>query len=334
MATMRDVAKRAGVSVATVSRVINNKGKTSKATREAVLKAIEDLSYTPNVVARGLSTRRSYTVAFILPTITNPFFPEMAKGAENVARENGYNVFLCNTDDRRDILKNYIETLPSQYVDGIIINSQNIKREDLEQLKTLGVPVVMMDRVLHDQNFTTITVKNREGGRIATQHLIDVGCEKVAHISGLETDPNAKERLWGYLDVASKQSWFEQSLIGQAEFSVQSGYQVAKEIFLRHNDVDGIFCANDLIAIGALKAAHEWGKKVPRDLSIVGFDGIDMSGLTIPSITTIKQPIYQMGELAMKELLEQIESKETDPTKYELDVELVLRDSTMKPLNK
>ena len=239
-------------------------------------------------------------------------------------------MLLCNTDDRRDRLIDYIDSLSSQYVDGIIINSHNIMREDLQKLKSLGTPLVMMDRVLQDHDFTSITVKNREGGRMATEHLVEVGCERIAHISGLEDELNATHRMWGYRDVVSDMPWFDPSWIGKAEFSVQSGYQVAKELFSRHPEIDGIFCSNDLIAIGALKAAYEWGKKIPNELAIVGFDGIDMSGLTVPGITTIQQPTYHMGELAMKELLKQIEERNNKPKKYELNVDLVLRESTMR----
>lgn len=330
MVTIRDVAERAGVSVATVSRVINKKGKISKETQAIVEQAIKELSYTPNMVARGLSSRRSYAVALIVPTITNPFFPEIARAVEDTARSKGYNVFLCNTDDRRDRLIDYIQSLSKQYVDGFIISSHNITKKDLEELSNLGIPVVMMDRVLEDQEFTTVTVKNRIGGRMATQHLLDVGCQRVAHISGLENELNATYRMWGYRDVVSNMPWFDSSWIGRAEFSVQSGYQVAKELLYRHPEVDGIFCSNDLIAIGVLKAAYEWGKKVPNELAIVGFDGIDMSGMTAPGITTIAQPIYQMGELAMQELLKQIEEKNKEPRHYELDVKLLLRESTLR----
>lgn len=330
IATIRDVAERAGVSVATVSRVINNKGKISKETQAIVEQAIKDLSYTPNMVARGLSSKRSYAVALIVPTITNPFFPEIARGVEDIARSKGYNVFLCNTDDRRDRLIDYIKSLSKQYVDGLIISSHNLTKEDLKELSHLGIPVVMMDRVVEAQDFTSITVKNRIGGRMATQHLLDVGCERVAHISGLENELNATYRMWGYRDVVSEMPWFDPSWIGRAEFSVESGYQVAKELIFRHPEVDGIFCSNDLIAIGALKAAYEWGKKVPNELAIVGFDGIAMSGMTAPGVTTVAQPKYEMGELAMKELLKQIEGKDNEPRHYELDVELVLRESTMR----
>lgn len=330
MVTIRDVAKKAGVSTATVSRVINKKGKITKETQLIVEEAIEELAYRPNALARSLSNRKSYAVAFIVPTITNPFFPEMARAVEDVARNNGYNILLCNTDDKRERFTEYVDSLTSQFVDGVIINSHNMEKRDLDILQKNNIPVVMMDRVLENAQATSITVQNREGARLATQHLMDIGCQRVAHISGMENEYNSAQRMWGYRDVVSDLPWFDQSWIGKAEFNVNSGYQVAKEIFSRHPDVDGIFCANDLIAIGAVKAAYEWGKKIPNDLAIVGFDGINMSEQTVPSLTTVVQPIYDMGQLAMEELIKKIENKQEKPKKYVLDVELRVRESTMR----
>lgn len=327
--TIRDVAKKAGVSVATVSRIINNKGKIKKETEELVLQVIESLSYTPNMVAQGLSKRQSSTVGLIVPTITNPFFPEIARAVEDVAKKNNFNVLLCNTDDRRDEMLDYINTLSSQYVGGILISSHNVIEEDMQTLSDLNIPIVMMDRVLKNKEFSTITVNNREGGRIATKHLLDVGCKRIAHIRGLEKEVNAKERMLGYKDIVSKLPWFDQSWIGVSEYSVRNGYQVAKELFFRHRDIDGIFVSNDLIAIGVLKAVYELGLEAPKDIAIVGFDGIDMSGLTVPGITTIQQPIYQIGELATEELITNIKNKDMLPTEYVLDVNLVIRGSTM-----
>jgi len=330
LVTIRDVAKEAGVSTATVSRVINNKGKITKETQAIVERAIKDLSYTPNVLARSLSNRKSYAVAFIVPTITNPFFPEMARAVEDVARDNGYNILLCNTDDKRERFAEYITSLTSQFVDGIIVNSHNMEKSDLEALQKHNIPVVMIDRVLDSDLATSIAVKNREGARMATEHLVEIGCERIAHISGMEEEWNSAQRMWGYRDVVGDLPWFDQSWIGKAAFNVHSGYQVAKEIFSRHPEVDGIFCANDLIAIGTVKAAYEWGKKIPNDLAIVGFDGINMSEQTVPSLTTVLQPIYDMGQLAMEELIKKMEDKEEKPKKYVLDVDLLIRESTMR----
>ncbi|MFC4660694.1 LacI family DNA-binding transcriptional regulator [Oceanobacillus aidingensis] len=323
MSTIRDVAKEAGVSVATVSRIINGKGKVKKETEDIVKAAIEKLSYTPNKVAQGLSNQRSYSIGFVVPSMSNPMFPEIARGVEDVAQANGYQVFLCNTDGKREKLLGYLENFKSHYIDGIILNSHNVHHDDLEQLKQHNVPVVMVDRVLENSETTSIMVQNRKGGQMATQHLVDVGCQYIAHIGGLEGEYNATQRMWGYCDIVSGKPWFDQTWLGRGDFSVDTGYRVAKELFSRHPEVDGIFAGNDLIAIGVLKAAYEWGKKVPEELAIVGFDGIEMSGLTLPPLTTIEQPIYEMGTLAMTELLNHIEKKDVTVKRYELDVKLI-----------
>lgn len=330
MATIRDVAKKAGVSIATVSRVMNNKGKIKQETADRVHQAIEELSYTPNRIAQGLSNQRSNAIAFVLPSINNPFFPEIARAIEDVAQANGYHVFICNSDDNRDKLLGYLRNLATHYVDGIILNSHIIDEIELKKLQDNNVSVIMMDRVLKNSNTPSIVVKNREGGRTATQHLIDVGCRRIAHISGLEDEMNSTERLWGYKDVVGDMPWHDPSWIGRGDFTVEGGYKVAKELFMRHPEIDGIFASNDLMAIGVLRAAHEWGKQIPNELAIVGFDGIDMSGLTIPPITTIQQPIYQIGELAIKELLRHMGEEEPIINNYELDVELIIRETTMK----
>lgn len=333
MATIRDVAKKAGVSIATVSRVINNKGKIKQETEDAVRQAMEELAYTPNKVAQGLSNRRSHAVAFILPSIRNPYFPEMARAVEDVAHENGYHVFICNTDEERDKLTSYLNNLATHYVDGIILNSHIINEDDLEKLRKNNVSVVMMDRVLKGSDMTSFAVKNREGARMATEHLVEIGCKHIGHISGIEAVPNTIDRKWGYLDVARSLADFKMSWIAPGDFTVESGYQAAKELFMRHPEIDGIFASNDMMAIGALRAAHEWGKSVPNELAIIGFDGIDLSALTVPPISTIQQPTYELGALAMEELLRHMEEKTYKPQSYELDVELIVRETTMKTTN-
>ncbi len=330
MYTIRDVAKKAGVSVATVSRVINNKDKVSMKTEQTVRAAIKELAYYPNSIARSLSNRKSNIVGLIVPSINNSFFPEIARAVEDIAQLSGYKVFLCNTDDSREKLVGYLDSLGSQFVDGLIIDSHNITAEDLAKLTGLGIPVVMIDRVLEDENYTSIMVDNRVGGRMATEHLLEVGCNKIAHIQGPEDEMNSVQRMLGYQDKVNTLPWFDKSLIATAEFSVQSGYEVTMELLARHGDIDGIFACNDLLAIGALKAAHEWGKKVPNELAIIGFDGIAISELTVPGITTVQQPIYQIGELAMQELVSQIKDSTIAAKQYVLDIELIIRESTMR----
>lgn len=330
MATIRDVAKEAGVSVATVSRVINEKGYVTKETEKRVLLAIERLKYKPNAVARSLSIRKSNIIALIVPAINNPFFPELAKAVEDVAQSKGYKVFLCNTDDRRDRLVEYLHSLRENFVDGIIINSENLTERDLDDLRGQDIPVITIDRILPNQTFSSISVNNRRGGQLATKHLIQVGCQRIGHLRGPENVVTANDRFWGYRDILKGFNWFDQSWAASVDFSIKGGYQGMKELFQRHPDIDGVFAANDLIAVGALKAAFEWGRKVPDDLAIVGFDGIDITELTVPRVTTVQQPIYEIGKLAMEEVFRFIKDSKVTARNYELDVKLIQRESTMR----
>ncbi|MDI3089994.1 LacI family DNA-binding transcriptional regulator [Priestia megaterium] len=330
MATIRDVAAKAGVSAATVSRIINNKGQATPETIARVHAIIKELGYKPNVVARSLTSRKSNTIALLVPTISNPFFPELARGVEDVANSYGLNIFLCNTDDEREKVNNYLVSLRERYVDGVIINSLNLTNEDLEELHSNGIPTITLDRTFANHEFSSISVKHRIGAQLATKHLIDIGCKRIGLIRGPEDDFTAVQRMWGYRDYVKEFDWFDQSWIALGDFSVKSGYLCMKELFQRHPDIDGVFASNDLMAIGLLKAAHEWGRKVPDELAIIGFDGIDMSQYTNPPISTIKQPSYEMGKMAMEELLRLIKKPESDINKIELDVELILRESSMR----
>ncbi|MGG3159759.1 LacI family DNA-binding transcriptional regulator [Priestia megaterium] len=330
MATIRDVAAKAGVSAATVSRIINNKGQATPETIARVHAIIKELGYKPNVVARSLTSRKSNTIALLVPTISNPFFPELARGVEDVANSYGLNIFLCNTDDEREKVNNYLVSLRERYVDGVIINSLNLTNEDLEELHSNGIPTITLDRTFANHEFSSISVKHRIGAQLATKHLIDIGCKRIGLIRGPEDDFTAVQRMWGYRDYVKEFDWFDQSWIALGDFSVKSGYLCMKELFQRHPDIDGVFASNDLMAIGLLKAAHEWGRKVPDELAIIGFDGIDMSQYTNPPISTIKQPSYEMGKMAMEELLRLIKKPESDFNKIELDVELILRESSMR----
>lgn len=330
MATMREVAREAGVSVATVSRVINNKGAVSQETEKQVLNTIKRLNYKPNAVARSLSIRKSNNIALIVPSINNPFFPKLVKAVEDIAQSKGYKVFLCNTDNSRDRLVEYLDSLRHHFVDGIIINSENLNESDLVELKKHNIPVVAIDRTLSSNLLPSISVNNRYGGQLATEHLIQVGCQRIGHLRGPEDIITANDRFWGYREKLKGFDWFDQSWSALVDFSVEGGYRGMKELLQRHPDIDGVFAANDLVALGALKAAIEWGCKVPDDLAIVGFDGIDITKLIVPSITTIQQPIYRIGELAMREVLRFIKNPNATVKKYELEVTLVQRESTMR----
>ncbi|MBH5320482.1 LacI family DNA-binding transcriptional regulator [Paenibacillus sp. GSMTC-2017] len=324
MASIKDVAGLAGVSVATVSRVLNDKGYVGQSTRENVEQAIKQLNYKPNEVARSLFKKKSNTIGLIVPDIMNPFFTELARSVEDTATNLGYNVILCNSDGDSEKEQSYLEVLRQNYVNGIIVSSNTLTANQVEEL---NIPVVSIDREI-SKGLPTIVVENHKGAVLATQFLQSKGCTKIAHIRGTDGVVNAEERCSGYLEVVSNEPWFSDSCIVNGNFDMQSSIEATKELFMNHPDVDGIFAANDIMAIGAIKVAHQLGKKVPEQIKIVGFDGITLSTVMTPELTTIVQPIYELGEKATIVLVNQMEQQPLEKTYYRLDVELIERNST------
>lgn len=325
MISIKDVAKHAGVSVATVSRVLNNSGYVGQDTRIKVEKAIKELNYKPNEVARSLFKKQSSTIGLIVPDIMNPFFPELARAVEDTAIQLGYNVILCNSDGDEKKEQNYLDVLQQQYVNGIIVSSNTLTAT---QIKQLNIPVVSIDRVI-SKGLPTIVVENKKGAMMATRFLQSKGCTRIGHIQGNSSIVNAEERCEGYKEIVGKEPWFNDTYIANGKYDMQSSIQATLELLQRHPEIDGIFAANDIMAIGAIKAAYQLGKKVPEDIAIIGFDGISLSKATTPELTTIEQPIYEMGEKATKMLVSLMEQQNEGQENYKiLDVTLVEREST------
>ena len=330
MATIKDVARLAGVSVATVSRVINQKDCVNPETAGQVLKAIEQLQYEPNAVARGLAGKKTGTIALILPDISNPFFPALARGVEDVAHKKGLTVILGNSDGLGLKESSYIKVLKKKYVDGIIFASNTIRQEDIEFLRKDGIPMVLLDRGVNTATCPVIRSKNREGARIAVQHLMEQGCRRIAHIYGPQKFITARERLLGYEEVVGGLDGYSPSLMAPGHFDIESGRNAVEQLLARHPNIDGIFAGNDLMAVGALKALHERGIRVPEQVKVCGYDGIGLTEITEPELTTVAQPIYEMGALAARILLNEIESGISENTIIELEVALIPRKSTQK----
>ncbi|WP_298198597.1 LacI family DNA-binding transcriptional regulator [Desulfosporosinus sp.] len=330
MATIRDVARLAGVSVATVSRVINKTDSVNPETAGLVLKAIEQLQYEPNAVARGLAGKKMGIIALILPDILNPFFPALARGVEDVAHKKGLTVILGNSDDLGLKESSYIKVLKKKYVDGFIFASNTIREEDVEALRNEQIPIVLLDRGLNTASCAVIRSNNREGSKLAVKHLIEQGCQKIAHIYGPQEFITARERMLGYEEIAGRLGEYSPSLMEQGNFDIESGRKAVEQLLVRHPDLDGIFAGNDLMAVGALKALHERGIRVPEQVKVCGFDGIGLTEITEPELTTIAQPVYEMGGLAAQILLDEIESGIRENKLIELDVTLIPRKSTHK----
>jgi LacI family transcriptional regulator len=324
LATIKDVAKLANVSTATVSRVMNNNGYVNVQTRDRVNKAIKELNYLPNDVARSLFKGRSKMIALFVPDIMNPFFPELARAIEDVTRKHEYTFVLCNTDDDVEREMAYFNALQQKSIDGIIMVSSTITASQIEKSE---VPIILLDRIVNPE-LPSVTVNNRLGARQAVSYLKSIGCKYIAHISGPEDVSNTGKRRQGYLDEVQGEDWFKPSYIQPGEYNLEKAMQVAKKLLQENPEIDGIFVANDLMAVGVLKAAEALGISVPLDLSVIAFDGIALGETTTPSLTTMAQPIYELGARAAEMLIEKINHPEQELLKEEFEVKLIEREST------
>lgn len=329
MATIKDVSKLAGVSVATVSRYLNKNGYVSKEAAETIAEVIQKLNYRPNNIARSLAGMKSATIGLMVPDILNPFFPELARSIEDAANGYGYTVMLCNTDNDSEKEQKYMDTLLQKQVDGIIISSYTIKPEHLSGLQKQSIPVVLMDNVFSSDSVVSLTVENRRGGELAVQHLLAQGCSKIAHICGPLTITSSRERTAGFEDASRGTDWFTPSLIGYSDFTVKGGYSAMKELLALHPDLDGLFASNDLMAAGAMKALQETGRSIPRDVKVVGFDGIGLEMMN-PELSTIAQPISELGKIAMDSLVGLIRGDLDVVTDQVFPVTLIEKQSTKK----
>jgi LacI family transcriptional regulator len=329
MTTIRDVAKFAGVSVATVSRVINGSGAVNADTRRKVDLAVEQLNYRPNNVARTLFKGSSQMISLFVPDIMNPFFPELARAVEDIATQHGYTFVLCNTDDDLKKIHAYTNALQQKSVDGMIIVSSAITEKYCGELK---VPVILLDRIFSSE-ISAVTVDSYQGGRAATEYLMGLGCRRIAHLSGAEKASNTITRMQGYLDVVSREDWFSDDYIVAGEYNFQKAKEATIRLLTYHPEVDGIFAANDVMGLGAIKAASELGIDIPNELSIIGFDGIAMGEIATPSLTTMQQPIYDMGVRAAEMLIEQIKDPALAVKAEQFPVRLVKRQSTKRKRN-
>lgn len=329
MATIRDVGKLAGVSVATVSRVLNKKGYVSKETEEAILKAMEMLNYTPSDVARRLAGKKSKIIGLLIPDILNPFFPAIARAVEDSANELGYSVILCNSDNNVIKEKTYLDMFLNKQVDGVIVSSYSINPEDLSKLINKGMPVVIIDNEFSRYDIPSVTSNNKEGGRIAVEHLFECGCEKIAHITGDLSIKSFKERWQGYQQVCLEKGLFYPNLLITTELTSKSGYEATKELMKKNKDVDGIFVGSDMQAIGCYKALEDMEYRVPEDVKIIGYDGLT-GNTEYLSLSSVEQQVYAFGKIAVEILYSQISGALLEKSSYKLNVRLIKRKSTIQ----
>lgn len=329
--TISDIAKLADVSTTTVSHVLNQTRPVSNGLRSRVNAAVRELEYKPNVMARGLRIQASKILGLIIPDNTNPFFGEMALGAEDCAFRHGYSLLLCNS--RQDIAREltYISNLTSYPVDGLVLSTVSVSTEHISRLATLRPPVIIIDRKVPGLDADVILADHAQGARDAVRHLVKFGHERIAIITGPQNLVPAFDRLEGYRTVMEEEGLaVDEQLIIEGDFQFKGGQIAAQSLLTLDRPPTAIFASNDMMAIGALDTAKRLGIHVPEDLSIVGFDDIFLASLVDPTLTTVAQPAYQLGEFAVDRLLMRLGGLEPVETQEIcLPTELIIRNSTM-----
>ena len=318
--TMHQIARAAAVSLGTVSHVINGTATVREPLRQRVLKAVKNLGYEPNELSRGLRLNKTNMIGMIIPDITNPFFPGVVRGVEDVAYKDSYRLVLCNTDNDPKKESIYLGQLKSFLPAGILIipSPDSTISENMS-----GPPVVCVDRRPVGWKGDLVTVANRDGAYKAAQHLVQMGHRKIGVISGPSHLTNALERLRGFCQALEDAGIpIAPEYIQEAQFDRNSGYTSAKRLLQLLPRPTAIFATNDLMAMGALLAI--------RDVSVISFDGLDLTELTDPALTTVYQPGYQLGFAAARLLLERIEGSVDPPKEIELETELRIRHSVAR----
>ncbi len=326
--TIIDVAKKAGVSKSTVSRVIADDGLgVNQETKERVLLAIEKLGYIRNAIASSMRTDRTNLIMLAIPDITNPYWPEVARGVQDVMDKEGYAVVFANSDWDEEREMGYLEMARRNRLDGILINPVQVSSEKIE---ASGIPTVILGTREEYRTFDRVGADSYIGTKLAVKHLIDLEHKRIGMILGQREIKSTDSRKRGYVDVLQDAGIaIDENLITTVPFTRAGGERGVATLFQLDTPPSAIFCANDTIAIGALQAAYAMGLSVPADLSIVGLDDIDSAATTSPPLTTISKPKYDIGRQAATFLLEQIQADRlTSPRKLQLAGELCVRGTT------
>ena len=327
-ASIYDVARESGVSVFTVSAVVNNKSHVGKSLREKVEAAIRKLNYRPNLVARSLAKQRTHTIGMIVPDIGNPFFPIVVRGAEDAAQRHGYNLLLCNSDDSLDKEERAVELLLSKRVDGILLTkaAEDFRPSLQQMIKDVNIPFVLVMRTYPKLTKDAVITDDYHGAYEAVSHLARAGRKRIALVSGPLKVSNAKERWQGFHDALKAEGLpYEEDLVVEGDYRLESGYRAGHSLFSRRPD--GIYVANHLMTVGLLKAAEEMGLRCPEDFGLVSFDDYPWLGIFRPRLTTVELPKHQLGSEAAELLIRRITGDTSKPVLKKLQPELRIRES-------
>lgn len=327
--TIKDIAEIAGVSKATVSRVLNNTKPVSDEIKERVQSVIDETGYRPSSLARSLSRQRTGILGLIIPDVANPFYAELVKGMSEVAKAYHYNILLCNTFREHEKEREFLELLEDKEVDGIIFMTFEFHKYQKAFFDRYRKPIVTVNRHFEGQEIPNVDIDNEAAAYSAVRYLIELGHRRVGIISSSKTDDTAIYRVDGYrraLEEAGLSA--EEDLVVESDYHFKSAYEGARQLMTLEDPPTAIFCLNDELAVGAIKYLNDTGRSVPEDVSVIGFDDVPLASMFIPSLTTIRQPIYEMGATAARLLIKRVKDEPLEWNQQTLPFELVIRNST------
>ncbi len=327
---LKDVAQKLNISVSTVSRVVNGKVYVKPETREMVMKALDELNYTPNQVARSLKNKATKTIGIVVPDISEDFFAYVIKGIDNVLSRNGYTIILCDTGESAQKEELYINLLSEKQIDGVILATVCKEHQTLYKLIAKELPIIFIDNLPHlKTNYDSVIIDNSRASYMAVEHLINLGHKTVGAIIGKMDETTGYERLSGYKKALEDNHLpVNENLIKIGDFKEKSGYEGMKSLLEMNKDISAVYVASSKMTYGAIKAIKEKGLQIPKDISLVGFDIHDVSGLITPSITTVLQPEERIGKVAGELMLKRLQdSDERYSQKIVLEPEILIRDS-------
>jgi LacI family transcriptional regulator len=329
--TIDDIAKRVGVSKTTVSRVLNNKPYVDEETRRKIMAIIEETGFTPQVSAINLAVGRTNIIGLLVPSLSNPYSLTVIQGvAEKIAQGN-YELMLYTTGLSGENQKRFLQKISKKTVDGLVVLLPRDSAELEQQLLQSDMPIVLIDHRGIDTHMPTISATNEKGGFDATEHLVSLGHRRIGFITGVMDFGCSRERLEGHkVSLSSHGIAYEPALTAVGDFSEQSGYEAARVLLRSPDRPTALFCSNDDMAIGAMRAAQEYGLKIPADLSLVGFDDTVKAAMVYPPLTTIKQPLFTMGETAAMLVKRLIDGERVENPAIMLNTELIVRGSTAR----
>lgn len=333
--TIKEIAEAAGVSKATVSRVLNDSNAVSEETRKKVLEIIKETNFRPNSVARSLSLKKSHLIGIILPDLSNPVFSKIIAGAESYIRNKDYSLLITATDFDIDMKIEHINIMKDKGVDGLILVTDHGSEEFHKTLVEFEKPIIMIGSDSSLPSIPTIKIDNYKASQDAVQYLIDIGHKKIGMIRGPLSDYHSgKQRFLGYRDKLNCYGYYSEEFVKEGWYTFDDGYSAMESFIKKGHLPTAIFCASDLLAIGAIKCCIENGINVPDEISFVGFDDVDIARMYNPSLTTIRQPFEEQGDLAIRIMIDMIENKSIIPDDEDnrfttsMKYQLIIREST------